>query len=129
MSDVRVIIAGSRTFNDYKMIVEAACMYLNPEDSITIISGAARGADTLGEVFAHRNSLSLVKMPAKWDIYGKRAGYLRNEEMANYAAEGIGILLAFWDGKSHGTKHMIQIAKAKGLEVHVIMYAEGSEDG
>lgn len=128
MSDVRVIIAGSRTFNDYNKVVKAACEYLNPNDDITIISGAAKGADTLGELFADRNGLSLVKMPAKWDLYGKRAGYLRNEEMANYAAEGRGILLAFWNGKSPGTKHMIQIAKEKGLEVHIILYG-GSLDG
>lgn len=128
MSDVRVIIAGSRTFNDYNKVVKAACEYLNPNDDITIISGAAKGADTLGELFADRNGLYLVKMPAKWDLYGKRAGYLRNEEMANYAAEGRGILLAFWNGKSPGTKHMIQIAKEKGLEVHIILYG-GSLDG
>lgn len=128
MDDVRVIIAGSRTFNDYKKVLDAAYTYLNPNDNITIISGTAKGADTLGEIFADRNGLSLVKIPAKWDLYGKRAGYLRNEEMANYASEGKGILLAFWDGKSHGTKHMIQIAKRKGLEIHVILYG-GNLDG
>lgn len=128
MNDTRVIIAESRTFNDYKKIVEAAYTYLNPNDKITIISGTAKGADTLGELFANKNNLPLVKMPAKWDLYGKRAGYLRNVEMANYAAEGKGVLLAFWDGKSHGTKHMIDIAKRKGLEVHVILFSRGNTD-
>ena len=54
----------------------------------------------------------IKEFPAKWGQYGKRAGYLRNEEMANYATHCI----CFWDGESKGTKHMIDIAEREKLE-------------
>ena len=66
--------------------------------------------------------------PAKWDKYGKSAGHRRNAEMAKHAVEGkkqgvIGVLIAFWDGKSEGTKSMIALADRYGLdEVHVVRY-------
>ena len=60
--------------------------------------------------------------PANWDLYGKKAGYLRNIEMANYALEKNGMLFAFWDGLSKGTKHMIDIAKKCSLETRVVYY-------
>ena len=87
------------------------------KDPITeIVSGTARGADRLGEQYANANSLPLKKMPAEWDKYGKSAGYKRNEQMAEYSD----CLIAFWDGQSRGTKHMIDIARRLDLEVIVI---------
>ena len=54
----------------------------------------------------------------QWDKYGKKAGYLRNVEMA----ENANALIAFWDGKSKGTKHMIDIATERNLPIRVIRY-------
>ena len=87
----------------------------------SVISGAAKGADTLGERWAQENGLSISRKPADWEAYGKRAGYLRNTEMAEEAGSD-GLLCAFWDGKSKGTKHMIDIAKSKGLTVLIFSY-------
>ena len=120
----RIIVAGSRDFNDYLLLQTKLTDYLLPltDGEIEIISGTARGADTLGEQYESAHNLKCVKFPATWADYGKRAGYIRNGEMAKYASEEHGVLFAFWDGKSSGTKHMINFAYKYGLEVHVIKY-------
>ena len=134
---MRLIIAGSRNFNDYQYLSEMATGVISDyvdeteafsgkridEDSsidnhITIISGTAKGADRLGEKFAKEEGLGLECYPAQWDIYGKSAGYRRNEQMAKTGTH----LLAFWDGKSRGTKHMIDLAQYHGLKVHVARF-------
>ena len=127
--ELRVIIAGSRVFNDFPKLYESVSKILLDKtninskiDKIKIISGTARGADKLGEQFAHVCGYDLVRFPADWDAYGKSAGYRRNADMAKYASEQVGMLIAFWDGKSHGTKHMIDLANRYGLEVHVVNF-------
>ena len=129
MSDeLRIIIAGSRDFNDYELLkreVLNIVKYDNrPKEYVKIVSGCARGADTLGERFAKEFGLEVNRFPADWDNLGKRAGYVRNAEMAKFAvADGnYGLLIAFWDGKSKGTKHMIDLAEKNGLEVHIVRF-------
>lgn len=127
MNIFRIIVAGSRDFNDYNLLERTLLEYINtlPEDSFfEIVSGHARGADALGEKFADKNDFSKAVFPAKWDEYGKRAGYIRNSEMAKYASEKNGVLFAFWDGKSKGTKHMIGLGNKSGLDVHVVKYGD-----
>ena len=70
----------------------------------------------LGEAYAKLKGYGIKQFPAKWSEKGKSAGYLRNVEMAQYA----NALIAFWDGKSKGTRHMIEIAKERGLSVRII---------
>lgn len=85
---------------------------------IEIVSGTANGADKLGEKYANEKGYLLKKFPADWDKYGKSAGFKRNVEMSNYADA----LIAFWDGKSKGTKHMIDLAKRYELKVKVVIF-------
>lgn len=113
---MKAIVAGSRAFNDSAKLFSELNKLVKEYNIDTIISGGARGADSLGEWYACEHNLKLKVFPAKWDIYGKAAGYKRNIEMASNAD----MLIAFWDGESKGTKHMIEIAKAKGLKVFVI---------
>lgn len=129
MKEIRIIIAGSREFNDYSLLCKHMSTIIADREftecsNISIISGAARGADTLGEKYAKDKYLNLQKMPANWNEYGKRAGYIRNEKMAKYASEddSIGMLVAFWNGKSRGTKHMIDLANKYNLEVHIVKF-------
>ena len=128
MKELRVIIAGSRDFNDYKLLKKYAIEIITKKtmlpDLTRIISGGARGADTLGERFANEMGLEISRFIPDWDGLGKRAGYVRNAEMAKFAVEdgNYGVLIAFWDGQSRGTKHMIDLAKRYGLEVHVVNY-------
>ena len=124
---VNIIIAGSRTFDNYECLKKKVLNFIGEKQielsNICIISGTARGADKMGENFAKELNLKLKCFPADWDKYGKQAGFLRNTKMANYAIEddNQGILIAFWDGKSSGTKHMIEIAKKKELEVKIFV--------
>jgi len=107
-----VIIAGSRGITDYS-IIEAAVIQSGFEIT-RVVSGTARGVDQLGEKYAQLHNFPVDKYPADWNTHGKRAGYLRNKQMADNADA----LIAIWDGVSKGTKHMIEIAAGKGLRVY-----------
>lgn len=116
---MRVIIAGSRNFTNYAILrhnVINILLILSPNEkpNAEIISGTANGTDKLGEKFAQEYEYPIKRFPANWDKYGKSAGYKRNEQMAIYAKEDYGVLIAFWDGKSKGTKHMIDLANKHG---------------
>jgi hypothetical protein len=115
---MKVIIAGGRSFNDYKLLCEKCDKALSLKSDIEIVSGTANGADKLGEKYAKEKGYSVKQFPANWDKYGKGAGYIRNEEMAKYSDA----LIAFWDGQSKGTKHMIDLANRYGLMVKVYNY-------
>ncbi len=84
-------------------------------EDVTIISGGAAGVDTWSIVEAKKIGFPTQIFPADWNRYGKSAGYIRNEEMVK-AADGV---IAFWDGRSRGTKHSIDLAlqHKKHLEV------------
>ena len=111
----KVIIAGSRTFRDYEKLKKVCDRVLDKLDKVEIVSGAARGADRMGEAYALTKRYDIKLFPADWDTHGKSAGYRRNVEMAKYAD----MLIVFWDGSSRGTKHMIDIAKKENLPTHV----------
>ena len=122
MKDFRVIIAGCREFNDYEFLRQKCDNILSKvrqTHSVVIVSGTARGADQLGERYAAERGYQVRRFPADWDRHGKAAGPIRNAEMADNA----NMLIAFWDGVSRGTKNMIDTAKNRGLEVHVIEYS------
>lgn len=117
----RIIIAGGRDFNDYNLLKEKVDNLISEKrktHQIYIVSGKARGADSLGEKYANENGLNIMEFPADWDKHGKSAGYKRNVEMA----ENADALIAFWDGDSRGTKHMVDIAKEKNLPTRIIRY-------
>lgn len=138
---VRIIIAGGRDFTDYEFLtlsVDSVLTELSIKNmsvglgdgpagvlhGVEFISGTARGADVLGENFAASRCWKVARFPANWDAYGKSAGYIRNEQMAKYAISdnSYGVLIAFWDGKSKGTKHMIDLAKKYDLDVFIFNY-------
>lgn len=118
----KVIIAGSRDFNDYGLLKRTLDYVLQNKvaEGIVIVSGAARGADKLGEKYAEEREYTIESYPADWGTHGKSAGYIRNEEMAKVSDA----LVAFWDGKSHGTNHMINLAHKHGLKVVVVRYGD-----
>lgn len=113
---MKTIIAGGRECTDYQVLL-AALSKCGWKPS-TVVSGAARGADALGEKWAKENHIACEMYPADWNKYGKSAGYKRNVIMAENAEA----LIALWDGKSRGTKHMIDIAKSKQLTTYVHYY-------
>lgn len=110
---MKVIIAGGRDIEDYNLLLTAIA---NAGFDITaVVSGGAKGADALGERFAEECGLPVYKFPAYWEEYGRAAGPIRNETMAKFGDA----LIALWDGKSRGTKNMIDRATAHGLKIHV----------
>lgn len=121
MADFKVIVAGGRDFNDYRLLrdkLDTLLTNVAKKDTITIISGTAPGADRLGERYAQQRHYNLEKYPAKWHVFGNQAGFIRNTEMAKRADA----LVAFWNGESHGTRHMIEYARQKKLKVRVVRY-------
>lgn len=124
--DFRVIIAGTRDFDNYTLLCEYADkMLANRKEAgynIIIVSGCATGADTLGEQYAEARGYQVERYPAQWrdanGRYDKGAGVKRNALMADNADA----LLAYWDGKSRGTKNMIQEATKRGLLVRIKEY-------
>ena len=116
---MHIIIAVCRDFNDYAVVEKEVMNYIGKfidKVEIEIISGGASGVDALGERFAKEHNLRLKVVPADWKTYGRSAGPRRNEQMARMA----GTLIAFWDGKSRGTKNMIDTAKRLGLRVKTV---------
>lgn len=123
----RIIIAGSREFQDYdllkKEVYDILNLYNNMDD-VEIVVGGAEGTDKLGEKFAKELDLKCKVFNANWNGLGKSAGFIRNAEMAKYSSENgsKGVLIAFWNGTSRGTKHMIDLAKENGLEIFINYY-------
>lgn len=118
----RVIIAGTRDFKDYELL-KSYCDYMLSKkvesgEEIVVLSGGASGADALGEQYAKERGYNILHYPAQWDKYGRRAGPMRNRQMADNADA----LIAYWDGESRGTKNMIEEAKKRGLMVAVKNY-------
>lgn len=120
LAPFRLIIAGSRDFEDYDLLVKVMkAVRLKTADRyyLEVVTGMARGADKLGLRYAQEHSLPWHEFPANW-ANGRGSGYVRNLEMAKFS-DG---LLAFWDGVSPGTRHMISCMKQLHKPVHVVQY-------
>lgn len=113
---LKIIVAGSRIITDYELIRTSICESGFLRCNGIIVSGGANGVDKLGEEFAKKNNLTLVIFKANWSTLGKKAGILRNIEMEKYAD----CLVAIWNGKSVGTKHMINYMKNKNKPVYLV---------
>ena len=110
---MKTIIAGSRDITDFAVIAQAV---LDSGFFVTeVVSGAARGVDTLGEEWASLNHVPIKRFRANWAKYNRGAGPIRNTQMAEYAD----VLIAVWDGKSSGTKNMIDQATIRDLNVYI----------
>lgn len=112
---MKVIIAGCRdyspTFNEITSAI-ATSGFLVTE----IVTGDALGVDSIADGYAKEMGYDRVIFPPNWKKFGRSAGPIRNEKMANYAEA----LIAFWDGKSAGTKNMIKMAESYKLKIHIV---------
>jgi len=110
----RLAVIGGRDFSDYKLM----CEVLDKYEIEVIVSGGARGADSLGERYGRERGIEVKVFKADWDRYGKSAGFKRNYliiDDCNY-------VIGFWDGKSKGTEHSLKIAKEKNKKIKVVRY-------
>jgi hypothetical protein len=115
---MRIIIAGGRSFKDYNRLSSVCDYMLQNQTDVEIVSGTAMGADKLGERYAQERGYKIARFPAEWSTYQKAAGFIRNKQMAEYS----NALIAFWDGRSKGTEHMIDLAVQYGLKVKICYY-------
>lgn len=132
--EFRVIIAGGRDFArspadraDVELLNKTMDKLLQNKrrsHSVVVLCGMAKGADMAGKRYAEQRRFHVRYFPADWDTYGRKAGILRNEQMAQNADA----LVAFWDGNSPGTKNMIETAQRYGLAIRVIRYSKKKED-
>ncbi len=115
---MRIVIGGSRNYNNYEYFMEKLDLILSefPKETIIILSGHCRGVDMLAERYAKERGIKLEIFPAHWSTYGKAAGPLRNKAMV----ENADTVIAFWDGISKGTKSLIDHARKQGRDVNVI---------
>lgn len=121
MKEFRVVVAGGREFNNYHMLKTVLDHLLHGKltsDKVIIVCGGARGADKLGERYAKERGLEINYYLADWDKHGKSAGYKRNAIMADNSDATV----AFWDGKSRGTKHMIDLTSKAGNLLRTVYY-------
>lgn len=111
---MRVAIVGSRNFNDFSMFEKEIDKY---KDKITeIVSGGAKGADKLAQKYTKKHNIPIKIFKPDWKRFGKRAGIVRNREIV----ENSDLVIAFWDGKSKGTKFTIEYAKSLNKEVVIV---------
>lgn len=108
---MKVIIAGSRSLTNFALVkfVMERCPFAVTE----IVSGTAGGIDILGERYASLAKIPVIRMPAEWNKLGRRAGFVRNEKMGEYADA----LVAIWDNKSNGTRHMLNFMNNIGKPI------------
>ncbi len=119
----RIIVCGSRRWHDRtviaatlnEVVLEHDCHFPDP---VIVHGKCPRGADRLADEEAGKAGLLTEPHPADWGRYGKRAGFVRNEEMAELGAD---LCIAFWDGTSTGTADMLERAEKHGIPTRVVL--------
>ena len=117
---MKLAIVGCRIFNDYHLLQQSICKKFTISHIDCIVSGGAKGADTLAENFAKKYDIPTKIFFPEWDKYKRLASYIRNEQIIKYADE----VIAFWDGKSRGTKSSIDLAKRECKPMYIIYFEE-----
>jgi RNAse (barnase) inhibitor barstar len=118
---MKLAIVGSRSFTDYERFRELLKDFSIENKELaskvdSFISGGARGTDSLAESLAKHLDLPIEIIQARWDVYGRSAGMIRNKELVSKCD----YLIAFWDGKSKGTANSIELCKQLGKPYSVI---------
>ena len=119
---MKLAIIGGRDFTNFVKADQSLQDHFKDHDGEIfyialdeIVSGGARGSDAIGKRLAEKYGIKYTEFPADWDKYGKSAGFKRNQQII----DACDMVLAFWDGQSKGTLHMINIAKEKELKVFI----------
>lgn len=123
---MNIAIVGGRDFSDYTLLKESLLAYISIYSGIpdNIVSGGAKGADTLAAQFAAEMDIPLLVFKPDYQKYGRGATLVRNTQII----ENADVVFAFWDGQSKGTKDSITKAKKLQKELHIISYGEKTEE-
>jgi len=111
---MKVAVIGSRTFNDYELVKET----LTKLDITLLVSGGAKGADSLGERYASENNITTLIFKPDWERHGRGAGMVRNTDIVKNSD----IVVAFWDGSSKGTLDSIRKVEKLNKGLMIIKY-------
>lgn len=116
----KIVVAGSRSFKDFDLLKQKLdSIFSNfKNEEIEIVCGEATGADLLGKKYAIEKGYKVKSFPAYWNLYNRAAGPIRNNEMAQYSTHCV----IFWDGKSAGSRNMIDCCNKYNLPVRVIQF-------
>jgi uncharacterized protein (DUF2147 family) len=120
---MKLLIAGSRSFAKQHKKIEAvieAILAVKGWEPTTVISGCAKGVDQIGQLWAEKNGVEIIRKPALWNKHGITAGLIRNKEMFDIADKAIII----WDGKSTGSKHTLSLFE--GSDKEFVLWTPGS---
>lgn len=119
---MKLAIIGGRDFTDYNRLMAAIESYFSDSGGVSriseIISGGAAGADSLGARYARESGLKLTEFLPDWNRFGKRAGFIRNQDII----ENCDVVLAFWSGVSKGTGNSLSIAKRLKKDTVIIYF-------
>lgn len=118
VNPIKIAIMGSRNFDKYDILEKTVLETFDITSICAVVSGGARGADQLGELFAKNHNIDIIRFLPDWKTYGKKAGMIRN----NYIIESSDFVFAFWDGKSRGTLDSISKCKKYNKENRIILY-------
>jgi hypothetical protein len=118
-----LLVAGSRTFSDYHLLEQKLDYFLQNKKDVIIVSGGAHGADNMAEDYAKDRGFRCMVFRAEWEKYGKRAGYIRNRNMHKFISkqDDRGVVI-FWDGKSKGTAHSLELSKEFRNELKLVYF-------
>lgn len=120
----RVLVCGGRDFSDrdYAFSVLDGYYDLYGRAICALIHGDAPGADQIGDAWARRHDIPVLRYPALWKIHGRAAGPIRNQQMLD---EGYpDVVFAFPGGR--GTADMVRRARAQNVEVVLLAEARKS---
>ena len=110
---MKLAVVGSRTFNDYDLLKRSLEVIPNITE---IVSGGAKGADSLAEKWAFEHAINITIFKPDWEKEGLAAGFIRNKLIVDHCDK----VIAFWDGKSKGTAHSISLAEKAHKECIII---------
>lgn len=115
---IKIAVIGSRSFDDYELLARSIKETMGRYEVATVVSGGAKGADSLAERYAAENNLQTMILKPDWKKFGRGAGVIRNKDIV----ENADYVLAFWDGSSKGTQNSIDHARKMNKPVKVIKY-------
>lgn len=113
---MKVAVVGSRSFEDYALL-KKTLDELYPNITL-IVSGGARGADSLSEQYAKEEGIRTLIFKPDWEKHGRAAGFIRNRDIV----ENSDHVVAFWDGKSRGTKNSMDLATKLGKTLKTVLF-------
>ena len=119
------LVAGSRSYENYEEFEKTMDFFLKEQAPVILVSGGAKGADHLAEIYAEKHGIPIKVFPADWERLGRKAGPIRNEEMHKYISEKEKrCVICFWDMKSRGTGHSLNLSRQYNNPLYIYNFLE-----